>query len=125
MKNQILTLVFSGFCMLSCATENLSANNAEGMKTDPMLNFDKAMKSLTKPENQSSPEEKTGNGAVLNEKSKQILYLASKEFILSSGITQAELTAGTSDNREKTISLANRMYFEKYQNIQKQLKSEK
>ncbi len=111
--------------MFSCSTENLAANNAEGMKTDPMVNFDKAMKSLTKPENQSSPEEKAANGAVLNEKSKQILYLASKEFVLSSGITQAELTASTSDSREKTISLANRMYFEKYHNIQKQLKSEK
>jgi len=125
MKNQILTLVFSGFCMLSCSTENLAANNAEGMKTDPMVNFDKAMKSLMKSENQSSPEEKAANGAVLNEKSKQILYLASKEFVLSSGISQAELTASTSDNREKTISLAHQVYFKKYNEIQKRLKSEK
>lgn len=124
MKNQILTLVLSGFCMLSCSTENMAANNAEGMKTDPMVNFDKAMKSLVKPENQSSPEEKA-NGAVLNEKSKQILYLASKEFILSDGITEAELESTTSGSREKTISLAHQVYFKKYNEIQKRLKSEK
>jgi len=116
--------VFSGLCMLSCSTESIAANNAEGMKTDPMVNFDKAMKSLVKRENQSTPQEKANNGAVLNEKSKQILYLASKEFLISSGISQEELTAKTSGSREKTISLANNMYFEKYHDLQKRVKSE-
>jgi hypothetical protein len=125
MRNQILSLVVLGFCTLSCSTENIAVNNAESMKSDEMINFDKALKSLLKPENQSTPEEKSKSksSTELNEKSKQILYEASKDLILSNDVQIKDLN--TFDNKERTISLATKIYFEKYNDIQKQIKSEK
>ncbi|KMQ69936.1 hypothetical protein ACM39_02540 [Chryseobacterium sp. FH2] len=112
--------------MFSCSTENMAVNNPESMKSDEMVNFDNALKSLVKRENQSTPEEKakSKNPTELNEKSKQILYLAAKQLIISDGISEKELAARTADSREKTISLATKLYFEKYNNIQKRIKSE-
>jgi hypothetical protein len=125
MRNQILSLVVLGFCTLSCSTENIAVNNPESMKSDEMINFDKALKSLLKPENQSTPEErsKSKSSTELNEKSKQILYEASKDLILSNDVQIKDLN--TFDNKERTISLATKIYFEKYNDIQKQIKSEK
>ena len=127
MKKQILSLLFCSIVILSCSTENTAVNNVESMKPDEMVNFDKALKSLMNPENRSTPEEiaKNGNSAELNDRSKEILYVASKKLIISTGVTEQELSARTSNNREKTISLATKLYFEKYNDIQKGIKSEK
>lgn len=126
MKKQILSLVLCGFCMLSCSTENMAVNNVESMKSDEMVNFDKAMKSIMKPENLSTPEEKAqnGNSTELNDRSKEILYLASKKLISANGISEQELSSRTSNSKEQAISLAQKIYFEKYNDIQKKIKSE-
>lgn len=126
MKKQILSLLLCGFCIISCSTENMAVNSVDSMKSDEMVNFDKALQSLLKPENQSTPEEKarSKNPTELNDKSKQILYTASKKLILSNGITEQELQSRTVDSREQTISLATKIYFEKYNDIKKRIKSE-
>ncbi|MEN4759528.1 hypothetical protein ABEG63_04235 [Chryseobacterium sp. C39-AII1] len=126
MKKQILSLLLCGFCIISCSTENMAVNSIENMKSDEMVNFDKALKSLLEPENQSTPEEKakSKSPAALNDRSKEILYIASKKLILSNGITEQELKSKTSESKEKTISLATKIYFEKYNDIQKRIKSE-
>lgn len=127
MKKQILSLLLCGFCMLSCSTENLAVNNVESMKSDEMVNFDKALKSMMSPENLSTPEEKAKNrnSTELNDRSKEILYLASKKLIIANGISEQELASKTSNSREKAISLAKKIYFEKYNNFQNIIKSEK
>ncbi|AZA52922.1 hypothetical protein EG348_07830 [Chryseobacterium sp. G0201] len=104
----------------------MAVNNVESMKSDEMVNFDKAMKSLMNPENLSTPEEKAknGNSTELNERSKEILYLASKKLISANGISEQELASRTSNSKEQAISLAQKIYFEKYNDIQKKIKSE-
>ena len=112
-------------CLVSCNNENASANTVQSMKTPQMENFDKAFKSLGDPQNRPTEEEKKRNTSELSDRRKALLVPASKELILSTGVTEAELMRKTGGDMGQIIVWATQIYMKKSDEIRKNIKSEK
>ena len=112
-------------CLVSCNNENASANTVQSMKTPQMENFDKAFKSLGDPQNRPTEEEKKRNTSELSDRRKALLVPASKELILSTGVTEAELMRKTGGDMSQIIVWATQIYMKKSDEIRKNIKSEK
>ncbi|AZA80442.1 hypothetical protein C1637_23090 [Chryseobacterium lactis] len=123
MKKQFLLAVFALFAFMSCNNESNAVNTMESMKTPQMENFDKAFKSLGNPENRPTEEEK--KNPELSDRGKALLLPASKELILSTGVTEAELLRKTGGDMSATIIWASQIYTKKSEEIRKNIKSEK
>lgn len=113
--------MLTGF-ITSCSSEQSTISSLENSKTQEMKNFDSALKSLMKPENRSTPEEKTRWGAQLNDRSLDILYNASNKLLSINRVEFAK--AESRDGKEKVISQATKLYFEKLKGIEQNVKSE-
>lgn len=126
MKTRIVKTVLLGLLVtiLSCNTERAVVNTAESLKAQQMIDFDNALRSLMKAENRSSPEEKARLGTQLNDRSLNILYVASKQLLESYGVNSQTLEFNNREDKEKVISKATEMYFQNYSKIQTQLKNE-
>ncbi|KFF01713.1 hypothetical protein [Chryseobacterium luteum] len=125
MKKFFLPALVAVLTLASCNNENIAANTVESMKTPQMENFDKAFKSLGDPQNRPTEEEKNRNTSELSDRRKALLVPASKELILSSGVTEAELTRKTGGDMSQIIVWATQIYMQKSDDIRKNLKSEK
>ncbi|KFF01716.1 hypothetical protein [Chryseobacterium luteum] len=125
MKKFFLPVLAAVLTLASCNNENIAANTVESMKTPQMENFDKAFKSLGDPQNRPTEEEKNRNTSELSDRRKALLVPASKELILSSGVTEAELTRKTGGDMSQIIVWATNIYMQKSDEIRKNLKSEK
>jgi len=112
-------------CLVSCNNENASANTVQSMKTPQMENFDKAFKSLGDPQNRPTEEEKKRNTSELSDRRKALLVPASKELILSTGVTENELMRKTGGDMGQIIVWATQIYMKKSDEIRKNIKSEK
>ncbi|MDR6923424.1 MULTISPECIES: hypothetical protein [Chryseobacterium] len=112
-------------CLVSCNNENASANTVQSMKTPQMENFDKAFKSLGDPQNRPTEEEKKRNTSELSDRRKALLVPASKELILSTGVTENELMRKTGGDMSQIIVWATQIYMKKSDEIRKNIKSEK
>ncbi|PIF47134.1 hypothetical protein CLU96_4181 [Chryseobacterium sp. 52] len=125
MKQLFLTAAFAVLTLASCSNENTAVNTVESMKTPQMENFDKAFKSLGDPQNRPTEEERKRNTSELSDRRKALLIPASKELILSTGITETELTRKTGGDMSQIIVWATQIYMQKSDEIRKNLKSEK
>jgi hypothetical protein len=125
MKKLLLSGAFAILTLASCSNEGNAVNTVESMKTPQMENFDKAFKSLGDPQNRPTEEEKNRNTSELSDRRKALLVPASKELILSSGVTEAELTRKTGGDMSQIIVWATNIYMQKSDEIRKNLKSEK
>ncbi|WP_131724417.1 hypothetical protein [Chryseobacterium indologenes] len=112
-------------CLVSCNNESSSANTVQSMKTPQMENFDKAFKSLGDPQNRPTEEEKKRNTSELSDRRKALLVPASKELILSTGVTEAELMRKTGGDMSQIIVWATQIYMKKSDEIRKNINSEK
>ncbi|MDR6923414.1 hypothetical protein [Chryseobacterium sp. 2987] len=125
MKKHFLLAAFATLTLISCNNEGNAVNTMESMKTPQMENFDKAFKSLGDPQNRPTEEEKKRNTSELSDRRKALLVPASKELILSSGVTEAELMRKTGGDMSQIIVWATQIYMKKSDEIRKNLKSEK
>ncbi|GEN72382.1 lipoprotein [Chryseobacterium lathyri] len=125
MKKIFLSALLAVLTLAACSNENTVANTVESMKTPQMENFDKAFKSLGDPQNRPTEEERKRNTSELSDRRKALLVPASKELILSTGITEAELTRKTGGDMSQIIVWATQIYMQKSDDIRKNLKSEK
>ena len=125
MKKHLLLSAIAVISLLSCNNEGTAVNTIQSMKTPQMENFDKAFKSLGDPQNRPTEEEKQRNTSELSDRRKALLIPASKELILSSGITEAEMTRKTGNDMSQIIVWATQIYMQKSDEIRKNLKSEK
>ncbi|MDP9960160.1 hypothetical protein [Chryseobacterium lathyri] len=125
MKKIFLSALLAVLTLVSCSNENIAANTVESMKTQQMENFDKAFKSLGDPQNRPTEEERKRNTSELSDRRKALLVPASKELILSAGVTEAELTRKTGGDMSQIIVWATQIYMQKSDEIRKNLKSEK
>ncbi|PQA95827.1 hypothetical protein B0A69_05510 [Chryseobacterium shigense] len=125
MKKHLLLSAIAVISLLSCNNEGTAVNTIQSMKTPQMENFDKAFKSLGDPQNRPTEEEKQRNTSELSDRRKALLVPASKELILSSGITEAEMTRKTGNDMSQIIVWATQIYMQKSDEIRKNLKSEK
>ncbi|KMQ65614.1 hypothetical protein ACM46_06975 [Chryseobacterium angstadtii] len=125
MKKLILSAVFASLTLISCNNEGSAVNTVESMKTPQMEKFDKAFKSLGDPENRPTEEEKKRNTSELSDRRKALLVPASKELILSTGVTEAEITRKTGNDMSQIIVWATEIYIQKSDEIRKNIKSEK
>ena len=125
MKKHFLLTAFAALTLLSCNNESSAVNTVESMKTPQMENFDKAFKSLGDPQNRPTEEEKKRNTSELSDRRKALLVPASKELILSSGVTEAELMRKTGGDMSQIIVWATQIYMKKSDEIRKNIKSEK
>ena len=125
MKKHLLLSAIAVISLLSCNNEGTAVNTIQSMKTPQMENFDKAFKSLGDPQNRPTEEEKQRNTSELSDRRKALLRPASKELILSSGITEAEMTRKTGNDMSQIIVWATQIYMQKSDEIRKNLKSEK
>ncbi|MDR2236575.1 MAG: hypothetical protein LBE92_10650 [Chryseobacterium sp.] len=126
MKKYLLLSAFATLTLLSCNNEGTSVNNTvESMKTPAMENFDKAFKSLGDPQNRPTEEEKKRNTSELSDRRKALLVPASKELILSLGVTESELMRKTGGDMSQIIVWATQIYMKKSDEIRKNIKSEK
>ncbi|MBL1219772.1 hypothetical protein JET18_02930 [Chryseobacterium sp. L7] len=125
MKKLFLTAIFASLTLVSCNNEGSAVNTVESMKTPQMENFDKAFKSLGDPQNRPTEEEKKRNTSELSDRRKALLVPASKELILSTGVTEAELTRKTGGDMSQIIVWATQIYLQKSDEIRKNIKSEK
>ena len=125
MKKYLLLTAFAALTLISCNNEGNAVNTVESMKTPQMENFDKAFKSLGDPQNRPTEEEKKRNTSELSDRRKALLVPASKELILSSGVTEAELMRKTGGDMSQIIVWATQIYMKKSDEIRKNIKSEK
>ncbi|MFN1216486.1 hypothetical protein ACKW6Q_05805 [Chryseobacterium kwangjuense] len=125
MKKLFLMAAFASLALISCNNEGSAVNTVESMKTPQMENFDKAFKSLGDPQNRPTEEEKKRNTSELSDRRKALLIPASKELILSTGVTEAELTRKTGGDMSQIIVWATQIYMQKSDEIRKNIKSEK
>jgi hypothetical protein len=125
MKKHLLLSAIAIISLISCNNEGTAVNTVESMKTPQMENFDKAFKSLGDPQNRPTEEEKQRKTSELSDRRKALLIPASKELIISSGITEAELTRKTGGDMSQIIVWATQIYMQKSDEIRKNLKSEK
>jgi len=124
MKKHFLLAVIAVLSFTSCNNEGSAVNNVESMKTPQMDNFDKAFKSLGDPQNRPTEEERKRNTSELSDRRKALLVPSSKELILSTGITEAELTRKTGGDMSQIIVWATQIYMQKSDEI-RNIKSEK
>ncbi|WP_206542267.1 hypothetical protein, partial [Chryseobacterium indologenes] len=125
MKKYFLMAAFATLTLISCNNENNAVDTMESMKTPQMENFDKAFKSLGDPQNRPTEEEKKRNTSELSDRRKALLVPASKELILSTGVTEAELMRKTGGDMSQIIVWATQIYMKKSDEIRKNIKSEK
>ena len=125
MKRYLLLTAFAALTLLSCNNEGSAVNTVESMKTPQMENFDKAFKSLGDPQNRPTEEEKKRNTSELSDRRKALLVPASKELILSIGVTEAELMRKTGGDMSQIIVWATQIYMKKSDEIRKNIKSDK
>jgi len=125
MKKHFLLTVFAALTLISCNNEGSAVNTVESMKTPQMENFDKAFKSLGDPQNRPTEEEKKRNTSELSDRRKALLVPASKELILSTGVTEAELMRKTGGDMSQIIVWATQIYMKKSDEIRKNIKSDK
>ncbi|NML70425.1 hypothetical protein HHL23_11510 [Chryseobacterium sp. RP-3-3] len=123
MKKLFLSAVFAALTLASCNNESVAVNTAESMKTPQMENFDKAFKSLGDPQNRPTEEERKRNTSELSNRRKALLVPASKELILSTGVTEAEMTRKTGGDMSQIIVWATQIYMQKSNEIRKNIKS--
>ena len=117
MKKHFLLAAFATLTLISCNNEGNAVNTVESMKTPQMENFDKAFKSLGNPQNRPTEEEKKRNTSELSDRRKALLVPASKELILSSGVTEAELMRKTGGDMSQIIVWATQIYMKKNEEI--------
>ncbi|PQA95817.1 hypothetical protein B0A69_05460 [Chryseobacterium shigense] len=125
MKKLLLSAAFAALTLASCNNEGAAANTVASMKTPQMENFDKAFKSLGDPQNRPTEEERKRNTSELSDRRKALLVPASKELILSTGITEAEMTRKTGNDMSQIIVWATQIYMQKSDEIRKNIKSDK
>ncbi|SHG71120.1 hypothetical protein SAMN05421866_1294 [Chryseobacterium oranimense] len=125
MKKLFLSAAFAALTLVSCNNEGSAVNTVETMKTPQMENFDKAFKSLGDPQNRPTEEERKRNTSELSDRRKALLVPASKELILSTGVTEAELTRKTGGDMSQIIVWATQIYIQKSDEIRKNIKSDK
>ncbi len=125
MKKILLSAMVAVITFTSCHNENTAVNTVETMKTPQMENFDKAFKSLGDPQNRPTEEERKRNTSELSDRRKALLVPASKELILSTGITETELTRKTGGDMSQIIVWATQIYMQKSDEIRKNIKSDK
>jgi len=125
MKKYFLSAVLAILTLSSCNNEGSAVNTVESMKTPQMENFDKAFKSLGDPQNRPTEEERKRNTSELSDRRKALLVPASKELILSSGVTEAELMRKTGGDMSQIIVWATQIYMQKSDEIKKNIKSDK
>ena len=125
MKKLFLSAAFAALTLVSCNNEGTAVNTVETMKTPQMENFDKAFKSLGDPQNRPTEEERKRNTSELSDRRKALLVPASKELILSTGVTEAELMRKTGGDMSQIIVWATQIYMQKSDEIRKNIKSDK
>lgn len=124
MKKQFLLLILALLGLTSCNNEATTVNTVANMKTPQMENFDKAFKSLGEPQNRPTEEEKKRLTSELSDRRKALLVPASKDLILSTGITESELKRKTNGDMSQIIVWATQIYMKKSDEIRKNLKTE-
>ncbi|MDR2236562.1 MAG: hypothetical protein LBE92_10585 [Chryseobacterium sp.] len=124
MKKLLLSAI-AVISLVACNNESTTVNTVQSMKTPQMENFDKAFKSLGDPQNRPTEEEKKRNTSELSDRRKALLVPASKELILSTGVTENELMQKTGGDMSQIIVWATQIYMKKSEDIRKNLKSEK
>ncbi len=122
---KILLSAIAVICLVSCNNESTAADTVQNMKTPQMENFDKAFRSLGDPQNRPTEEEKKRNTSELSDRRKALLVPASKELILSTGVTETELMRKTGGDMGQIIVWATQIYMKKSDEIRKNIKSEK
>lgn len=117
MKNKLLYAVLIA-AFVSCSTETSIANPIEVKKSEEVLNFEKSIKSLSKPENRETPEELRNKKSLeLNDRRKDILIPSALELIKSTGVKDNEITQNTQGDRDKILNWAVKIYNEKLNKI--------
>jgi flagellar motor protein MotB len=124
MKKHFLLTAFIVLGLISCTNEGTAANTVASMKTPQMENYDKAFKSLGDPQNRPTEEERKRNTTELSGRRKALLVPASKELILSTGVTESELMRRTGGDMSQIIVWATQIYMQKSDEIRKNIKTE-
>jgi len=124
MKKTILLAAFAILGLVSCTNEGTAVNTVSSMKTPQMENFDKAFKSLGEPQNRPTEEERKRNTSELSDRRKALLVPASKELILSTGVTESELMRKTGGDMSQIIVWATQIYMKKSEDIRNNIKAE-
>ena len=122
MKKRLLPAAFAILGLFSCTNEGNVITTAENMKTTEMKNFRMAFKTLGEPQNRPTEEEK--RSSELSERRKALLVPASKDLILSTGVSEKEMMDKTKGNSGSIIIWANQIYNKMNRNINQSLKSQ-
>lgn len=117
MKNKLLYAVLIAACV-SCSTETSIPNPIEVTKSEEVLNFEKSIKSLSKPENRETLEEERNRKSLeLSDRRKDILIPSALQLIKSTGVKDAEIAKNTQGERNKILTWAVKIYNAKLDQI--------
>lgn len=122
MKKLLLLTAFAAVILNSCSAEENMVTTTESMKSTEMKNFRNAFKTLGEPQNRATEEEK--RSSELSERRKALLVPASKNLILSTGVSEKEMMEKTKGNSGSIIVWAYKIYKEKNTKINQSLKSQ-
>lgn len=104
--------------IISCSTESSTINTMGTTKSEEVLNFEKSIKSLSKPENRETPEELRNKKSIeLSDRRKDILIPSALELIKSTGVKDREIKETTQGDRDKILTWAVKIYNEKLETI--------
>lgn len=103
----------------SCTTnENVAATSKQEMKPEAMKRFEQSLKDLLKPENRPTEEERKNSTSMqLSDRRKDLLLPAAKDLIKSTGISDAQLSRETGNDRDKILNWGMKIYNENYAKV--------
>lgn len=117
MKSKLLYAIMLAM-FISCNTENTALNMSEQKKSEEVLNFEKSIQSLSRPENRPTPEEiRNQKSLELSDRRKDILVPSAIQLIKSTGVSDKEFTQATQGDRDKILTWAVKIYNEKINKI--------
>lgn len=122
MKKLLLLTAFAAVILISCSAEENMVTTTESMKSTEMKNFRNAFKTLGELQNRATEEEK--RSSELSERRKALLVPASKNLILSTGVSEKEMMEKTKGNSGSIIVWGYKIYKEKSAQINQSLKSQ-
>lgn len=114
------TLLYATMLALffSCSTENSVAPPINPAKDEYVQNFEKSIKSLSKPENRETPEELQNKRSLeLSDRRKDILIPSALALIRSTGVKEEEISKTTQGDRDKILTWAVKVYNTKLDQI--------
>lgn len=111
MKKITIAVLVAAVTLMSCNTERTAADSLYNPKAAEILNFEKAIMSLSRPENRSTEEERRSQKSLeLSDRRKDLLIPSAVQLITSTGVSEKHVMKTTNGDRDAILTWAVKIY---------------